>query len=121
MSDTPDTAAHSALPWAYEDDGNIVSIFGTAKNGDDWTICDMGLPVDLAGMNVDNLSDRILDEREANAAFIVRACNNHYQLVSALREAIEELWDRDHSSMDRIQFERANASLFAALSQAGGE
>lgn len=54
-------------------------------------------------------------------ASIVRACNSHYQLVSALQEAIEELWDRDHSSMDRIQFERANASLFTALSQAGGE
>lgn len=60
------------------------------------------------------------DEGEANAAFIVRACNSHYQLVESLREAIEEMWDRDHSSMDRIQFERANASLFAALSQAGG-
>ena len=59
-------------------------------------------------------------EIKANAAFIVRACNSHYQLVSALQEAIEELWDRDHSSMDRIQFERANASLFTALSQAGG-
>ena len=62
------------------------------------------------------------DQRQikANAAFIVRACNSHYQLVDALREAIEELWDRDHSSTDRIQFERDNASLFAALSQAGG-
>lgn len=27
------------------------------------------------------------DEKEANAAFIVRACNNHYQLVEALKYA----------------------------------
>ncbi len=119
MTDTiPATVkTHTALPWVVEDDErtHICRISGDET-------------IEVVGYNVSGEREVIGcegilggPEGEANAAFIVRACNSHYQLVSALREAIEELWDRDHSSMDRIQFERANASLFAALSHAGGE
>lgn len=104
MTDTiPATVkTHTALPWADSKYGEIC--------GPDGDI----VPVYRFALSSSTTA-------KANAAFIVRACNSHYQLVSALQEAIEELWDRDHSSMDRIQFERANASLFTALSQAGGE
>jgi len=96
---------HTALPWRFE--------VGVEDSEGEFYVCHSGTVCDATTVcNPPN---------EHDAAFIVRACNSHYQLVSALREAIEELWDRDHSSMDRIQFERANASLFTALSQAGGE
>jgi len=81
---------HTPLPWVIEDDDWVISIFGTAKNGDDWTICDMGLPVDLAGMNIDNLSQRILDER-ADAALIVRAVNSHDDLLTLAHQYASDL------------------------------
>lgn len=117
MTDTiPATVKmHTALPWEaqpLETEGDVgVSIVGSDLGG---LVCAaLPWPTEIDSEDYSRV--------EANAAFIVRACNSHYQLVSALREAIEELWDREHSSMDRIQFERANASLFTALSQAGGE
>lgn len=115
MTDTiPATVkTHTALP--YLRDGALV-----------YALCEDGqvnrISIRIDGGFVGYRKGRTTDaELIATAEFIVRACNSHYQLVSALREAIEELWDRDYSSMDRIQFERANASLFTALSQAGGE
>lgn len=87
--------------------------------GDETRIMDSkGFP--LIDVPCGGMTGRRVKDAEQIAAFIVRACNSHYQLVDALREAIEELWDRDHSSTDRIQFEHDNASIFAALSQAGG-
>lgn len=35
------------------------------------------------------------DERIANAAFIVRACNSHYELLAELKKAVEYLPDCD--------------------------
>lgn len=117
MTDTiPATVkTHTALPWAQSHRRKRTGMYSTQVYcADGETIAEIDWYPRPAG------NGAVSTYREANAAFIVRACNNHYQLLSALREAIEELWDRDHSSMDRIQFERANASLFAALSQAGG-
>ena len=122
MTDTP---AHTPLPWHvveydagdcahYDHNGPCPGIFPDDK----YDTC----VIHWDGFKQQYWSSANGDQRQikANAAFIVRACNSHYQLVDALREAIEELWDRDHSSTDRIQFEHDNASIFAALSQAGG-
>jgi len=100
-----DTSAHTPGPW-------VIDKYGSVTHGRE---C-----VSANGFSMVMSPGDGQNEAKANAAFIVRACNSHYQLVESLREAIEELWDRDHSSTDRIQFERDNASLFAALSHAGG-
>lgn len=104
MNETPESA-HTPLRLSAGDETRIMD--------------NKGFP--LIDVPCGGMTGRRVKDAEEIAAFIVRACNSHYQLVEALREAIEELWDRDHSSTDRIQFERDNASLFAALSHAGGE
>lgn len=42
-----------------------------------------------------NLQSILMEEAEANASFIVKACNSHYELVEALREckALIEKYD----------------------------
>lgn len=54
---------HTATPWQQDED---------------WIVSGDGNPVAAAHMNA-----------EANAAFIVRACNAHDDLVRALRHAVE--------------------------------
>ena len=54
------------------------------------------------------------DEREANAAFIVRACNNHNQLVNLLE--LCEPFIRDSKGAHII-----HADLMIALAAARGE
>ena len=111
MTDTP---AHTPLPWAAQplETGDDVGVSIVGSNLGGLVCASLPWPSEIDSGDYSRV--------ESNAAFIVRACNSHYQLVDALREAIEELWDRDHSSTDRIQFEHDNASIFAALSQAGG-
>lgn len=97
MTDTP---AHTPLPWRY------TRSFGTIE------IVPNGTQQPLAGIDFDAEEDR------ANAAFIVRACNSHYQLVSALRGLLDEI--TKSPSADSILDSAAAGHAFAALSQAGG-
>jgi hypothetical protein len=61
---------HTPLPWWIDDDGFIA-----AGSGDDYqTVADPHCrPTADYG-----------DENGANAAFIIRACNSHYQLLDTL-------------------------------------
>lgn len=59
---------HSALPWRQH------CFLVTSKHGDHVTHTGMG-----------NLPPSRSTESEANAAFIVRAANNHYALIGALQ------------------------------------
>lgn len=57
------------------------------------------------------------DEMHANAAFIVRACNSHEQLVAALQEAIEIIQaidQADNTCSKRIDVSEFRAALTAA-------
>lgn len=105
MTDTP---AHTPLPCPF-------------CGSDHLTVCEIvgrGYTIECEGCHIEGPLAK--DGPSLLKRWNARACNSYHQLVEALRDAIKELWDRDHSSMDRIQFERDNASLFAALSQAGG-
>lgn len=57
------------------------------------------------------------DQAEANAAFIVRACNAHYALVEALRELIEQLEGigiPDWHGAEGLSLDQAKAALSLA-------
>lgn len=125
MTDTP---AHTPLPWRVcpsfpadiqADGTEIASCFEEKHIGQTWTIEG---PITVS-----------YGEHKANAAFIVRACNSHYQLVEALENAntlltkafgdIVAYWimanKRPDPSATAGYVEAINA-IDAALSQAGG-
>jgi len=54
---------------------------------------------------------------KANAAFIVKACNSHDDLVKAL-EAMTDRWEPDCIGTDRIMWENALAALALAKGEA---
>ena len=122
MTDTP---AHTPLPWESQpletgDDAGV-SIIGSDLGG---LVCaSLPWPSEIDSGDYSRV--------EANAAFIVRACNSHYQLVDALREAIDAIED-DRGLDDYIccsgymcgcqgsSKRQLMLHLRAALSQAGG-
>lgn len=77
-----DKVEHTPLPWAIKDIGDmqILTSVEAGKRG----ICSTG------GYS-DNRDHSAHDESEANAAYIVKACNAFPELVGALKEAISEL------------------------------
>ena len=122
MTDTP---AHTPGPWESQpletgDDAGV-SIIGSDLGG---LVCaSLPWPSEIDSGDYSRV--------EANAAFIVRACNSHYQLVDALREAIDAIED-DRGLDDYIccsgymcgcqgsSKRQLMLHLRAALSQAGG-
>jgi len=71
---------HAALPWstAHSASGYVVNADSISDKADEQGIFALSRPS---------------EECEANAAFIVKACNSHYELLEALREAHIELRD----------------------------
>ena len=69
-------AKHTATPWNYLRSSTSDRPIITAENE----------PLDIAALSV---RDKGVQVAYANAAFIVRACNAHDDLVSALSRAIE--------------------------------
>jgi hypothetical protein len=96
------TTTHTPTPWYTELDRSI-----RADDGD-------GHVALLAG------SDFNVATEEANAAFIVRACNAHDALVAALRELID---DADNSGVTAHfkgrGFDESIEKARAALAKAG--
>lgn len=92
---------HTPLPWSTND-------HGTPNNID--IICDDGCIA-----NVSRWSNCIADrhsENQANAAYIVRACNAHDELVSVLHAGIALVNDPDAGEDEARAFERlARAAL----------
>ena len=73
------TTKHTELPWKYaptlqNGDGYPEWIKGSIKSETGWYIC-----------AVENTENPVAD-----AAFIVRAVNNHYQLLEALKAVVED-------------------------------
>jgi hypothetical protein len=75
-TDTDTTTQHTPLPWRPFLDGSNWHIDGKAR-GLAW------------GRQVAKLASH--SEAEANAAFIVTACNSHQALVEALLSAVQDL------------------------------
>jgi len=95
---------HTALPW-------VIDKYGHVTRGRE---C-----VSANGFSMVMSSGDRQNEAKANAAFIVRACNSHYQLVSALRGLVNALAENDEDGMTEFSDDMVRAR--AALSQAGGE
>lgn len=71
---TNNTPTHTPLPWHISTDK--LAIMDTKYN----TVC---------GLDYESRSDKPIDpmkNHEANAEFIARACNAHYELLEALQE-----------------------------------
>lgn len=78
-------------PWEVGGNATDEAVSADGREGECWIICDLGLPCDLVGINPDNLSARVLDERTANARLIAAAP----EMAEALR-----LWGKYDSGED---------------------
>ncbi len=76
-------SGHTKTPWRVEEGTDL--IWGDC-NPDDQTTYGMGYSI-VSGHTAHHQRGKpSIDEREANAAFIVRACNMHDRLIRALEE-----------------------------------
>ena len=116
MTDTP---AHTPLPWESQpletgDDAGV-SIIGSDLGG---LVCaSLPWPSEIDSGDYSRV--------EANAAFIVRACNSHYQLVEAAKAIMPTNlnladWLPDDATIPLDVPVSELRALAAALSQAGG-
>ena len=75
------TAGHSEIPWR------------TSKHAKTMVETVQGRSVgSMSGYSDNRLPDCGQGENFANVEFIVRACNNHYKLVEALKGLVEVYW-----------------------------
>lgn len=81
---------HTPTPWRVEEGTDL--IWG-ACNPDDQSSYGMGYPVIEGKIPRWKPYKPSMDEREANAAFIVKAVNNHDALVKDLADAVKLLHD----------------------------
>jgi hypothetical protein len=96
--------AHTPTPWQYDEDALHVFVNGSGVEGDGAVICEVW-PGFGSGES---------KEREANAAFIVRACNAHDDLVAALRGLVNADVDRLSDQAYAILLCDANCALAKA-------
>lgn len=105
----PKQAQHTPTPWKYDKESNRIY----AKGGADWIYTlDEGVALE---------SD---EQHEANAAFIVKACNSHGALVAALRSCRMQLRVFGKERMSEVLWNGHTASIQeadAALKLAGEE
>lgn len=124
MTDTP---AHTPLPWASQplETGDDVGVSIVGSNLGGLVCASLPWPTEIDSGDYSRV--------EANAAFIVRACNSHYQLVSALESANTLLTKavgdivayrimagKRSSKSATAEYVEAINAIDAALSQAGG-
>jgi hypothetical protein len=78
-----------------------------------------GSPIIQVIATVPVASDEYSDEEAANAAFIVRACNSHYEMLSALENAANVLAGLAVGHLDSIKSNSpALLKIRAAISKA---
>jgi hypothetical protein len=92
---TETKAQHTPLPWTYE---GFTSIFAPS-----------GLAV--ANTRADHFG---ADRAQANAAFIVRACNSHYEMVEALETLLADIDDQGYGGVPSTNLPMAQAALAKA-------
>ncbi len=109
---TPDIAiTHSKTPWGVEkgiwaNEGQIFIEGEESGNTHKQHIAKLGYAYDKQGQ----------DQRDANAAFIVRACNSHEALVGALNTLLAII--HQQSSCTDTQFDNGIEKAYAALTLA---
>lgn len=74
---------HSSLPWSIGGDGADIFGYGVEPDGSD---CDHVADVQPDDSGLLGMSTKDV----ANAQFIVKACNNHYKLLKALKDLVNE-------------------------------
>lgn len=103
-------SAHTPTPWFLNDSDIPPSIYTISQEDPSHQPCiavlDADKPYFFDGVAV----------QEANAEFIVRACNSHDALIAALTGLLEcaELNQDDLDGTTRMLIENANAALTAA-------
>lgn len=85
-------------------------VYGTDADGRDWTICDLGVPVDLVCDALEDLHPRFVKQQDANANLIAAAPD----LYTLLEEAGEFIQPFNRG-------EELSARIYAALARARGE
>lgn len=101
-------AAHEDLPWEVSKAAcNIILSFRDGKQHSFVAKCYGFSGVDEHG--------------EANAAFIVRACNAHYQMLEALKVLRQHLalFCGPEDAVAKASFDKADAAIAAAEAEAG--
>jgi hypothetical protein len=92
---------HTATPWYRDEDGFIA-----AGSSDTYvTVADA------------NCSDIDIDEREANTDFIIKACNNHYELLEALKQ-LEDVISGIEAEADNLGVDLSEARYWWVKAQA---
>lgn len=105
---------HTPLPWNLKNHHDQNVIYGLENNQCTMEFC----------VAVVNCDDRTNSENKANAEFIVRACNAHYQLLEALK-ALCGMQVKGHDLIDRLQFSQEGRIVLdkieAAIAKAEGK
>lgn len=80
---------HTAGPWVVEEADHMgpTGVYGTDADGRDWTICDMGVPVDLVCEAREDLHPRFVAMQLANAHLVAAAPDMLEALEAVLRLA----------------------------------
>lgn len=100
---------HTPLPWSINPRSNT-------------TVCDRNeRSVAACGVRSDLSIPDLHLELASNAAFIVRCCNSHYELVSALQSIEERANYLSHMSMPAVSLTSIAEQARAALALAKGE
>lgn len=103
-------SGHTELPWeVYSDEHGIAGDAPGIESAGGESIVVFG---DLGG-DFQGVRGETPEEALANARFIVRACNAHYDLLEALKEAVE--WDsHDSGCIPAVWFTKARTALSKA-------
>ena len=94
---------HTELPWSYNNtlvktDGIIEVFVCKDENGED--------PIaDILCLGAETGTKRTSEEANANAKFIVTACNNHYELLSITEDALawQEEYYRNSGDVEAVE------------------
>jgi len=100
-------AEHTKLPWRVEQDTDL--IWG-ACNPDDFTSYGMGYSIVVGTSASYTRGKPSMDERMANAAFIVKACNAHEALVQ-FAQFIRDGYERGDISHVEYRVQACRAAL----------
>jgi len=102
------TKQHTATPWHHAYDG----VF--KRNEDESNVLQGGdVNFYIASMDTGEANSIGIQEREANAAYIVKAVNNHERLVSSLRFLVDAAKTEPGMAIYKAHIEGANAVLKA--------
>lgn len=105
----PAASTHTALPFRVASGRTLEHIIGADGHG----ICAVSTtPVDKGATREEWVSYR--QRAVADAAFIVRSCNNFHGLLSAIEEIVDYRGGANSALEDEYVMERVNAAIAAA-------